>query len=148
MGHAKRRFKVTTWNNKHVMLLKGKCIILHHLIGPYYIVPIGYLNLLNLDYCIYFERISYKDRRGCRIAYNLLKKEYALNKVRSKDPSMKRGMLDTLTRGASLRILLRQLPKRGAINLPPYRHDYQLIAVCLLGVNGEIIDIDARSHPE
>lgn len=147
MGLAKSRFKVTTWNNKHTMLPKGRAT-LHHLIGSYYTARIGYGSLLNLDYCIYFERIGYRGTSGCRMTYDLLKKPYANNAVRNKTHCMKRGILEVLTRKMSLRVLLRQLPKTGAINLPPYRYDYKLVAVCLVGANGKIIDIDARCHHE
>lgn len=145
MGRRRTRFEVTTWNNRPVMLPKSK-VVLHHIVGPFYLARIGYLSLLNLDYCVFFERMS--GRKGGTAIYNLLKKEYAINKLRTKIHSMKRGMLDVLTRKMSLRILLKQLPKKGATNLPPHRHDYQLVAVCLIGVNGEIIDINARSHPK
>lgn len=146
MGTTRIRFRVTTWNNRCVMLPKGKVILLHHLVGPYYVARIGYGSLLKLDYCIFFERSP--GRRGSITVYNLLKKSYAGSAVRSKAPSMKRGILSALTRGASLRILLRQLPKTGAINLPLHRYDYLLMAVSLIGPKRKTIDINARSHPE
>ena len=148
MGWHKNRFGVVTWNNRLVTLPKGKTV-LHHLVGPFYIARIGYLSLLNLDYCVFFYRPSgYIGRSSKKVVYNLLKKSFASNVVRSKTHNMKHGILNVLTRGASLRILLRQLPKEGAINLPPYRYDYQLVAVCLVGPGGGILDINARSHPE
>lgn len=146
MRRHKTRVGVVTWNNRRVTLPKGKTA-LHHLVGPFYIAQIGYWTLLNLDYCVFFERPS-GHKRGGEAFYNLLKKTYANSAVRSKTPSMKRGILNVLTRGASLRILLRQLPKAGAINLPPHRYDYKLVAVCLVGADGEIVDIDARCHSE
>jgi hypothetical protein len=145
MGWHKNRFGVITWNNRRAMLPKGKSI-LHHLVGRYYIARIGYGSLLNLDYCVFFERLS--GRRGSITVYNLLKKNYASNVVRTKIHSMKRGILNVLTRKMSLRILLRQIPKSSATNIPAHRYDYQLVAVCLVGVNGDILDIDAKSHPD
>jgi len=140
----KKKIAVVTWNNKITMLSKGKTP-LWHLVGPYYLARIGYLSLLNLDYCIYFIRpLGGGKNSGGRASYNLLKSPYARNAIRSKSRSMKQGILYTLTKGASLRILLRQLPKTGAINLPLHRYEYKFVAACLIGVNGEIIDIDSR----
>lgn len=144
----KKQIRVFTWNDNLVTLVRGK-ILLQHLIGSYYIARIGYGSLLNLDYCIHFERTYFKASSGHRwgvqeIAYNLLKKPYASNVVRNKTHNKKRGILRSLTRGMSLRILLRQLPKAGAINLPPYRYDYQFVAVCLYDSSRKILDVDCR----
>lgn len=147
MGRRRTRVKVTTWNNRQVMLPRNK-IILHHLIGSFYIVRLGYLSLLNLDYCIYFFRPSGYKGEGGRTIYTLLKNPYAINEIKSKKINMKHGILNVLTRKMSLRILLRQIPKESATNIPLHKYDYQLVAVCLVGVNGEIIDINARSHPK
>ena len=138
---------MVTWNNSIAILPKGKNI-LHHLLGPYYTAQIGYLSLLNLNYCIYFTRPKgYKGDGGYvggRIAYNLLKKAHAVSKVKSKSVSMKSGILSVLPRKMSLRILVRQIARPRATNLPPHRHDYQFLAVCLKGRNGELVDIDCR----
>lgn len=142
----KKRIGVFTWNNELVILVSGK-VLLQHLIGSYYTARIGYGSLLKLDYCIHFERI-YSKRGIQEVVYSLLKKSYASSVVRSKAHNMRRGILSTLTRGASLRILLRQLPKTGAINLPLHRYKYQLVAVCLVDANGEILDINAKCHPQ
>lgn len=143
----KNNLAVITWNGKTVMLSKGK-VILHHLIGHYYTARVGYASLLNLDYCVFFERPSgYRGRSSKRaIIYTLLKKTNAAREIRLKTRSMKRGMLEVLTRKTSLRVLLRQIPKKGVTNLPLYRHYYQLVAVCLIGVDGEIVDIDCKSE--
>lgn len=146
----KKQIAVVTWNDKIIMLSissrsgsRGKTH-LQHLIGPYHTTRIGYGGLLRLDYCIHFERIYYKGGKGCRVIYNLLKKPYASNAVRTKTHYMKRGILSALTRGMSLKILLRRLPKAGAINLPPHRYDYRFVAVCLIRPNTKILDIDYR----
>lgn len=138
---------MVTWNNSIAILPKGKNI-LHHLLGPYYGAQIGYHSLLNLNYCIYFVRPKgYKGdggRIGGRIAYKLLKKAYAVRAIKTKAISMKRGLLKVLPRKMSLRILVRQIPRESATNLPAHRYDYQFVGVCLFGVNGEIVDIDCR----
>lgn len=143
----KKKVAVVTWDNRLVMLPKGKTR-LQHLVGAYYIARIGYTSLLNLGYCVYFSRLSgykgLKERGIIRITYNLLKNVNAIREIRLKTPSMREGILNVLTRKTSLRILLRQIPKKGATNLPLYRHRYQLVAVCLMGSCGEIVDIDRR----
>lgn len=143
----KKKVAVVTWDNRLVMLPKGKTR-LRHLIGQYYIARIGYTSLLNLGYCIFFDRLSgyrgLKEKGISRITYNLVKNVNAVREIRSKIPSMKRGILNVLTRRMSLRVLLRQIPKEGATNLPLHRHHYQLVAACLIGPNGGIVDIDCR----
>lgn len=143
----KKQVSVVTWNDSIAILPKGKTI-LQHIIGPYYAAQIGYLSLLNLNYCICFVRPKgYKGDGGYvggRIAYNLLKKAHAVGAIKTKVVSMKRGIVSVLPRKMSLRIVLRQIPRESATNLPPHRHDYQFLAVCLKGRNGEIVDIDCR----
>lgn len=144
----KKKVAVVTWDNRLVMLPKGKTL-LQQLVGQYYIARIGYTSLLNLGYCIFFDRLSgyrgLKEKGISRITYNLVKNLYAANEIKSKIPSMKRGILNVLTRRMSLRVMLRQIPRESAINLPLHRYHYQFVAACLIGPNGEILDIDCKS---
>lgn len=141
----RKKIIVITWNGKSAMLPHGK-ILLQHLFGTYYTAQIGYLSLLNLDYCIYFVRPAGYKGVGSQIVYNLLKNPHASRDIKSKSITMKQGIVSVLPRKKSLRILVRQIRKEGATNLPLHRHNYQFVAVCLMAPNGEIIDMDSIAN--
>ena len=139
-----KQIVVVTWNDKLAVLPKGKTL-LQPLIGSHYLARIGYLSLLNLDYCLFFYRPAGYKGYGGRTIYSLLKMPYASNVVQQpKAINMKCGILRVLPRKMALKVLLRQIPRESATNIALHRYNYQFVAACLMTLNGEIIDIDSR----